>query len=1285
ENYTFKWDLKTLPEGNFNLYAVAQEEHGPKTKIPLFHMTSDRTPPQLDIQITGGDQISTLDQFLISVTDTYDTEPEITDIRLEGGPAKDRVQLSWRKASSGLFRLEYPIMFPSLKAGEGYTLTVTAMDAQENATTKDFQFRYEPRQISLADGMDGKLMIPAVAQEFQRLDGGHVIQTEPITLSGDTVVSGTYDVFATLRSDAEVPLVVNGVVIRPGETMSVMNQHNFASSGGRINLPLRPAEGGIEGTSNLLVMTSAPNSPVLVLNVKAWEGKAKLSAENWEVRQVIDPVSITASPETGVACRLTSDEEAARSTDPIRDPVCLIEWDETPDETEQVSAEAQGLKMTALKGQAVALGEQPVSYSMYLFSGDGRKIRVGGGHETLKVTSAFGSVGYKPMNDLNEVYRVIQDFDVRMKQSKGPSCSLTLDPARAQDAAESRRVGDASKTCLFEWVEVPDGIQQDPLSNTPYLFGTLREKTAHKLRWRVSIFSRNGTRVTLATESHAIDAIDPPAPDISVWSSYHYQDDLYMVPKEGGHIGDAIFDAEPSPLDIKVQRGEEELTNETFQPGRGMFSQIYRRLNTEPANLWDETSFRFDAAYNLLPEISSEKTIRAIAVPGDNIAPRIDVGDVREALDTAPLSVSVNITDLMNPGMEYDPEEMGEWEIRLGREERYNEITPMTEFTDAPDGSVSFDLDLTGIDRLMRLIAEARLKSPIEGYERIEKSQRLYMTVLRGGAIDADIEARRLSGPAPFTTVLQVGLEDLLDRAATGDVVWEVSADGGKSWESETRTDRNRMRWYNTFQKGEYLVRAKIINSNSGIESYTETVEVIAYDQVTVEVEGAETMFVGTSETYNVKAVGPNGEPMEDAVIKWTEDRGKSFFHVGDSYTVSSDEPKRFRFEAWVRDASAPDDDRYAYTRARVSASFQPIRGPKVYLRGPKVIEVGKEYQYEAQLAPPYRGMEVDMDGYFVLPNGERASGQTLTYAPTEQDLETGRIKLNYVAWVEGFKDAGTEASRELYARVWKYVWPKFTLYTRTSVMVAPVEVSAYARALSFRGKLDNPVYTWEIPEGDGVEVTDKRWDDVRKFVITEPGTYTLKATITDARGNDAVVERTLEVGEADPYEVGISFNASNSHNRAPLGLYLRPSVQGGHPRDRVTDYTYSVNGEPIETRGIAARLELPEGQHDVGLTIKTLMGEEITETKTFNVIPNVPPTCEVEVTDSSSSWMLRAKCEDVDGDMQSYQWKVNGNELAARSYRLRIYKSTYDDIMPMIEVVGIDDAGDASDPVIVK
>jgi len=64
---------------------------------------------------------------------------------------------------------------------------------------------------------------------------------------------------------------------------------------------------------------------------------------------------------------------------------------------------------------------------------------------------------------------------------------------------------------------------------------------------------------------------------------------------------------------------------------------------------------------------------------------------------------------------------------------------------------------------------------------------------------------------------------------------------------------------------------------------------------------------------------------------------------------------------------------------------------------------------------------------------------------------------------------------------------------------------------------------------------------------------------------------------------------------------------------------------------------------------------------------------------------MLRAKCEDVDGDMQSYQWKVNGNELAARSYRLRLYKSTYDDIMPMIEVVGIDDAGDASDPVIVK
>jgi hypothetical protein len=1272
-----EFDLNDVPDGVYSLHVEAVDSYGNRsTKKYDSNVLVDNTKPT--VKISTPSPLQSLDQIKIDVSDDADTRPGLNNIRLEGGPASDKVQLSWREETPGVFRLEYPIMFPSLKAGEEYTLTVTAEDAQGNTTTESAGFMYEPVQMVLADGMDGKLMLPAVTQEFKRLDGGNIIQTEPIKLGGDTVVSGTYDVFATLRSDAEVPLVVNGIRIEPGQTMSVMSQHDFSTSGGRIDLPLRPAVAGVEGSSNLLVMTSAPNSPVLVLDVNTWIGKAKLSAESWEVRQVIDPVNISASPEAGVACRLTSDVAAAQGADAVRDPVCLLEWEQTPDEAEPVEAEVGGLKLTGLQGQAVAMGEQPVSYSLYLFSGDGRKIRVGGGERTLTVTSAFGSVAYKPMGDVDEVYRVIQEFDVRMKQSMGPACTLTLDATRAQDAAANRQVGSAASTCLFEWIDIPDGMQQDPYSESPDLFGTLREQQAHTLRWRVSIFTRNGTRVTLATESYDIEAVDPPLPTVDVMSSYQYSDDLYMVPMQGGYLGDAVIEGEPSPLDVRMTRDSEVLTNETFQPGRSVYNKVFRRMETEESGLWAETVFNIEAAYNLLPEVKVERTLRAIAVPGDDITPQIDVG-VSEALDTAPLPVTVRISDRLNPEASYDPAVMGEWAIRLVREENFDDVVPMTDFVDAPNGEVQFNLDLTGIERSVRLVAQARLKSPIEGYERIEDSQRVFMTVLRGGAIDANVEGRRLSGAAPFTTILQLELENQADMAATGDVIWEISADDGATWESHRSTDRNRFRWYRTYDKGEYLVRAKLLNVNSGAESYTETIEVIAYDTPKVEIEGARTLFVGTEATYTVKVTGPDGEPMANPVIKWTQDRGETFFHEGDTLTLTSEEAKRFSMEAWVRDATAPDDDRYAYTRERVYADFRVVKGPRVFMTGPRVIETGKEYEYLVRLSLPYKGMEGEVEGYFTLPNGEKVEGDTLTYTPTEADLALGSMELLYTAWVKGYRDQGTEASRDIRARVWEYVWPEFNLYMRSSADMAPAEVTARVREIAFRGQLDEPQYQWEFPEGDAFVVTENRWDDMRTFQINEPGTYPVKVTITDARGNVAVLEETLEIGEAPPYVVEINYSASNEYNREPLELRMRPYVTGGHPRDRVESRTYTVDGKEVESSGYSARAVLEKGSHEVGLTIRTRMGKEVTQTMTMDVAENQPPVCSVRIDDRYSSWALYAECEDVDGDMDAFEWTVNGEPVSVRSNRLTLLKSSYEDVLPRVELVGYDDAGDAS------
>ncbi|OEC15102.1 hypothetical protein A8277_24715 [Salmonella enterica subsp. enterica serovar Typhimurium] len=65
------------------------------------------------------------------------------------------------------------------------------------------------------------------------------------------------------------------------------------------------------------------------------------------------------------------------------------------------------MKVARLVGQAVSIGEQPVEYSLYLFSDDGSKVKVGSGSHSLTVTTAYGSVGFAPVYDIAQVNRFI--------------------------------------------------------------------------------------------------------------------------------------------------------------------------------------------------------------------------------------------------------------------------------------------------------------------------------------------------------------------------------------------------------------------------------------------------------------------------------------------------------------------------------------------------------------------------------------------------------------------------------------------------------------------------------------------------------------------------------------------------------------------------------------------------------------------------------------------------------------------------------------------------------------
>ncbi|WP_181422090.1 Ig-like domain-containing protein, partial [Halomonas sp. LBP4] len=240
-NYGFKFSLDSAPHGLYEMRAVVIDTYGNISTKNFGQVTIDQVSPDLGIDSTEGYVITTLDSLRIFLSDDIDNSPEITSAKLSGGPSKDVVSLSSRWVDDGYYMLEYPIIFPSLQSGEEYTLSVVAEDAQRNQATRDFTFTYEPPRVSLQGGVDGKLMIPAVVHEFKHLDGRRIIETQPLTLADGSTVAGTYDVFASLRSDAEVPLIVNGVRIEPGQTSRIMSRHDFAASDGRLSLPLLAA------------------------------------------------------------------------------------------------------------------------------------------------------------------------------------------------------------------------------------------------------------------------------------------------------------------------------------------------------------------------------------------------------------------------------------------------------------------------------------------------------------------------------------------------------------------------------------------------------------------------------------------------------------------------------------------------------------------------------------------------------------------------------------------------------------------------------------------------------------------------------------------------------------------------------------------------------------------------------------------------------------------------------------------------------------------------------------
>lgn len=354
-----------------------------------------------------------------------------------------------------------------------------------------------------------------------------------------------------------------------------------------------------------------------------------------------------------------------------------------------------------------------------------------------------------------------------------------------------------------------------------------------------------------------------------------------------------------------------------------------------------------------------------------------------------------------------------------------------------------------------------------------------------------------------------------------------------------------------------------------------------------------------------------------------------------------------------------------------LSVYVSEVSKPFISFNVPKKVELGVPFTASVRLTATYG----NPTGYWILPDGTNVSGDTVTYTANRK---VNDLKLKYVAWIEGFD------------------------YTRTTVESPPIVVDVYEMPQftikSFQ-KLDKPIYApygaffgvngnIGIPKEFGVTLTHQ-WDFGDGTIIeggdpgraghtyTEAGTYTVTLRVFDDRGNESVDSIQITILDPPPVVVDFKVVASNKYNRAPLKVFLKPVVTGGHPAlDKLSSYSWSINGVTCsDARMLNVTFNEP-GEYAVTLRVETKTGKIAEGTKIITANPNRLPECTISYQDYPKYKYTKiiSSCKDPDGKIKKYFWELGDGTTSESANVFAKYENsgTYD-----VTLTVTDDSGE--------
>lgn len=801
--------------------------------------------------------------------------------------------------------------------------------------------------------------------------------------------------------------------------------------------------------------------------------------------------------------------------------------------------------------------------------------------------------------------------------------------------------------CAVRFSPLPQGITRVGNARSFALKGVLPTVGDHPVTYQYGFISEGNFQTVSATRSINLIGV---APKPIVLGLQNQNGEAVTSVKKG----DAVMAGSVSAKSAHSAPFVVEVTGDVLKSfklnGNRADTPLTSPVAVKASTLWGYSIIKSKAWYVDAPEVITEAEYQLRVVPNDPII----VLDQKEFSSTSDMVVTGRIgkmgTGTKRDVFSYDSADFGNRNVAIVMTDATGKDVSTSSPVSVSGDTFSVNLGTVEAGTYF-LVAQSSLVDPTGADSgQVVKSQRSVAVVRNGSPLTSKIAGRTLSGPTPFVTTLTLTPDDTKRYQDIGEIRWYVSNDKGASWEraldAKGKDAAGAGYVVSIKEPAAKQFKAVVVNRFSGEEFTTPSLDVVAYHSMKLTIDGATSTIVGQPTTLTA-----GNSAGADARYSWEVSKpgGKPFLTAdGASITITPETAENLVVKLSGVDVTAPDDEKSAVLTTYETVRVAPAKMFPASITGPRIVEVGKSYTFTSQQTSAFSaGAKVALttDGEWVLPNGSRVKGTSVTYTP-----QPGDKSIAYETWY--VEKPSVRATGTHYYQSWQYAFPEFSLQARVMNNMTPLMVSlAVTPKIPFKTMGDDKLsYEWSIP--NGVEATSIR-DSVAVLSFPKSGVFQPAVTIKDTRGNSqTLMTEAVKIDVGGKVTFDVTPVVSDRWQRAPSAVAIQIKNLKVPYGDRYAKSSIYLNGEKqVETTGISTVLNVPKaGDNKLRVVAEGQLGSIGEVEQVLTLKEGSMPSCTlVEAGNKVSSLSVTARCSVSEGYVTGYKWLADGVEMPVK------------------------------------